>query len=444
MKELYIGHQESITGISESDVRERGSKLQAYTRQLQDVIKKSDWQSDEASLLLPDTDITLIQSMITKKKTPNLKYIVVIGIGGSNLGAYAVYQALYGSEDAFVVDRFPKLVFADTVSTILLLRLGEILQQVQSPEEVLIVLISKSGTTTETISNADILFEPLFVRFGMTFIERMVVITDEGSKLCMLSQEKHIDALFVPEKVGGRFSVFSPIGLFPLGMAGVDIEALLLGAKAVRDTFLLAENVLENKSLVSAVLQKLWQEKGYTIHNSFFFNPELEMVGKWYRQLAGESLGKSHDRQGSLVNAGITPIVSIGSTDLHSMVQLYFGGPRDKFTSFVYAPNAESPQVSSNGLFSGLVIGIEGRSADAILQAIYEAVKVSYRQHKLPYMEVSLSEISAFALGQYLQFRMLEMMYLAQLFNVNAFDQPNVEDYKSEMRKALNSSEAAE
>ncbi|MEI8103366.1 MAG: hypothetical protein WCG84_00470 [Candidatus Moraniibacteriota bacterium] len=444
MKDLRIEHQEELTGISEAVVRERGSKLQAYTGQLQDVIQKSDWQSDEASLLLPDTDTTLVQAMVAKKKTPNLKYIVVIGIGGSNLGAYAVYQALYGSEDAFVVDRFPKLVFADTVSTTLLHRLAEILQQVQLPEEILIVLISKSGTTTETVSNADILFEPLLVRFGATFIERIVVITDEGSKLHTLSQEKHIDTLFVPAKVGGRFSVFSPIGLFPLGMAGVDIKALLSGAKAVRDAFLAAEDVLENKSLVSAVLQKLWQEKGYTIHNSFFFNPELEMVGKWYRQLTGESLGKSHDRQGSLVNAGITPMVSIGSTDLHSMVQLYFGGPRDKFTSFVFAPNAESPRVSSNGLLSGLVMGIEGKSADDILQAIYEAVKISYRQHELPYMEVSLPEISAFTLGQYLQFRMLEMMYLAQLFNVNAFDQPNVEDYKSEMRKALNSSKASE
>lgn len=425
-------------GLSEQQIRERAGQASAYTERLRDILTQREQAADEASILLPDESLAPIHALIEKKKTATLKYVVVIGIGGSNLGAFAIYNALRGSEDALVNDRFPKMIFADTVSTTLLATLAALFaEQVQSPDEILITLISKSGTTTETIANADILIEPLRKRFGVAFAERIVAITDDGSKLHQVAQANHIDTLFVPAKVGGRYSVFSPIGLFPLGVAGVDIDALVAGAKTLRDTFLQAEDTLDNKSLVLATIQHLRQEQGQTIHNSFFFNPELEMVGKWYRQLTGESLGKTHNRQGEPIHAGITPMVSIGSTDLHSMVQLYFGGPRDKFTSFVFAPAVKSPAVSADGLVSGLVPGIQGKTADAILQAIYEAVKISYRQHQLPFIEVTLPEVSEYTLGQYLQFRMLEMMYLAEFLDVNAFDQPNVEDYKAEMRTLL-------
>jgi glucose-6-phosphate isomerase len=438
MSTLTITCTAEDAGLDVSVIRERAARVAGYTKHLQAVLAERDWQADEASILLADESIASVQAMLDRKKTASLKYVVVIGIGGSNLGAYAVYQALRGSEDAFLNGSLPKMIFADTVSSKLLVTLTKIFeQQVQSPDEILITLISKSGTTTETIANADIILQPLLKRFGEGFTERIVAITDQGSKLHALAQSHHIDTLFVPAKVGGRYSVFSPIGLFPLGVAGVNINALAAGAREIRDAFLRSDDVLENKALVSASIQSLRREQGQLIHNSFFFNPELEMVGKWYRQLTGESLGKTENRSGEKLYAGITPMVSIGSTDLHSMVQLYFGGPRDKFTSFVFSPSTESPKVSADGLVASLVPGIRGKSADDILQAIYEAVKISYRQHKLPFIEVALSEISAFTLGQYLQFRMLEMMYLAELFDVNAFDQPNVEDYKSEMRALL-------
>ena len=119
------------------------------------------------------------------------------------------------------------------------------------------------------------------------------------------------------------------------------------------------------------------------------------------------------------------------------MVQLYFGGPRDKFTYFVSAPQVGTVRMPEAGYFPGLVAGIAGRSVAEIMSAIQQSVEITYGNHQLPYVEVALSEISEYVLGQYLQFRMLEMMYLAELLDVNAFDQPNVEDYKAEMRKLL-------
>ena len=173
------------------------------------------------------------------------------------------------------------------------------------------------------------------------------------------------------------------------------------------------------------------------IHNSFFFNPELEALGSWYRQLMGESIGKMHDREGQEVYRGITPIISLGSADLHSMAQLYFGGPRDKFTNFIYAPSKiRSCRVPNKQHFT-LTEGIEGRSFDELMEAILEGVKAAYEENRLPYLDIRLQELSEWAIGEYMQFRMLEMMYLANMLNVNAFDQPQVEDYKKHMKCLL-------
>ena len=423
--------------VSDEIVEGKLRSLESYTEKLRAVLMERNYDAEEASIVLPGDASVLdhVRSVVARKKSDTLKYIVVIGIGGSNLGTYAVYQALYGAEDAFVMSRSPKVLFADTVSVTLLRSLQTILKQAESVEEIVINIISKSGTTTETVTNFEVLHAGLSKRFPR-IDERIVITTDEGSKLWNLAIEKRLEILLLPKKVGGRYSVFSAVGLFPLMLADIDVEALLAGARAIEERCFTNEPE-DNIAATSAVLQAVQAENGLAINNSFFFNPELEMLGKWYRQLMGESLGKDLNRSGVIGHHGITPIVSIGSTDLHSMVQLYFGGPRDKFTYFISAPQGAEAWVSEEGYFPGLVAGIAGRPVAAIMQSILEAVKTTYRNHGLPYAEVLLPTISEYVLGQYLQFRMLEMMYLAELLDVNAFDQPNVEDYKAEMRKLL-------
>ena len=166
----------------------------------------------------------------------------------------------------------------------------------------------------------------------------------------------------------------------------------------------------------------------------------MESVGKWYRQLTGESIGKRENLDGEEAHEGITPIVSIGSTDLHSMAQLFYGGPHDKLTTLVYAKQSPAEvKVPQDLVFPGLVDDITGKSYKEIMQAIYGGVKKAYEKNGLPYMEILFPEISEYTVGQFLQFKMCEMMYLAQLLNVNAFNQPAVEDYKSETRELLKS-----
>jgi len=445
MKDIEFTYKDSL--INQDEVKETASVLTNYVERLLGVSKAAktasgeiDYSEAESSINLP-FDFSVLDSVntvVAKVHAKNLKYIIVVGIGGSNLGTKAIYDSLYGALDSLLTERTPKIIFADTNSPKLLKNIRTILEKnIEASEEVLLNVVSKSGTTVETISNFEEIYSLLVAKFGDVIKKRVVVTTDDGSKLWEMAKKTGFELLSIPKVVGGRYSVFSAVGLFPLAVVGIDAQALLEGARTMHDKCI-KEDVFENPALLSAILLYLHNKKGVTIHNSFFFNPELESLGKWYRQLVAESTGKKYTVDGKEVSAGITPIVSIGSTDLHSMAQLYLGGPKDKFTTFVYASRDNEEEIVPDQLvFPDLVEGIKGQGFAKITSAIFESVKETYKKEKLPFVEISFSKIDEYSLGQFLQFNMFEIMYLAKLLGVNAFDQPNVEDYKKEMRRML-------
>ncbi|MDO8429437.1 MAG: hypothetical protein Q7S88_02295 [Candidatus Daviesbacteria bacterium] len=424
MKFLY---QDS--NLLENEIVETIETLKPYLDHLQKVAEDKKYIFDESSLNLAFDDqiLSSIQELVGEKVTPKLKYIIDIGIGGSNLGTKAVYDALYGYADVLEPNRYPKILFADTNDPEFLGKLiSRLFSQFKDPDEVLINAISKSGGTTETIVNLEVVIQNLKSKFP-NILERLVITTDEGSKLWVKAKELGVEVLPIPKLVGGRFSVFSSVGLFPLLSAGLDVEALRNGALASQGECL--QGGIGNPALVSAVILYLQSKNGKAINDNFFFHPELESLGKWYRQLQGESIGK--------VNTGITPTVSIGSTDLHSMAQLYLGGPKDKLTTFVASFKSAEVLIPQDLIFP-LVEGIAGKSTETVMRAIYEGTKEAYRKNNLPFMEVILDDLSEKSLGEYLQFKMMEMMFLGHLLNVNTFDQPAVEDYKQFTKVILN------
>lgn len=369
--------------------------------------------------------------------TSQLKFIIVIGIGGSNLGTRAIYDALRGPFD-LLSDKAPKLLFLDTTSARMIHDLEEVLGgDVHHKEELVINLVSKSGTTTESIANFELLMRHLMQRID-GIEERVVCTTDAFSALWKIAEQKKYGLLEIPKVVGGRFSVFSSVGLFPLLLAGVDVVALRDGAKDMLAQCLSDDPNMHHARRSAEILHAEMQ-RGIAILNIFHFAPELESLGKWERQLIAESLGKEKDLSGKVVHAGITPIVSIGSTDLHSMAQLYFGGPKDKFTMLVHAGSASSRRVPEQGLLDGLVSGIAGKSPSTIMSAIFDGVVCGYQKNALPFAEVRLPTISPYVLGAYLEWRMLAVIHLAALMHVDPFDQPNVEDYKEGTRRILGS-----
>jgi glucose-6-phosphate isomerase len=210
---------------------------------------------------------------------------------------------------------------------------------------------------------------------------------------------------------------------------GVDIRALRDGAQNILRSCL---GVSENPALKSAIVLFSQNKAGLNINDNFIFHSELESLGKWCRQLMAESLGKN--------GKGITPTVSVGSTDLHSMVQLYLGGPKDKITSFIYSGKSDAIKIPDQLSLSGLVENINGRPVSSVIKAILEGTKTAYSKKNLPFIELIIDEINEYELGAFLQFKMVETMFLGQLLEVNAFDQPNVEDYKVETRELLKNS----
>ncbi len=376
-----------------------------------------------------------VKRMAERVYTSRLRYVILIGIGGSSLGTEAIYTALRGTLDALSA-HLPKLIVLDTISSTKLTDLDEILLAGDVHlDELLINIVSKSGTTTETIANAEYVLDLLTQRLG-DISSRVVVTTDHGSPLWIAAHERGYGQLAIPKHVGGRYSVFSPVGLFPLLLCGIDIVEFLEGGKAM---LALEWGVKNGAYPARRDAETIYQamKDGVSIYNIFHFHPELEALGKWERQLIAESLGKGFDRSGGVVHAGITPMVSIGSTDLHSMAQLYLSGPKDKFTMFVKAPTPSSRRVPSHPHMGELVRGLNARSPDDVMHAIYGGVVKAYRVLPLPYAEVALPAISAFSLGMYMEWRMLTTIMLAELMHVDPFDQPGVERYKSETRKLL-------
>ncbi len=426
--------------VSDEDLNSYASPLRNYAKFLKEKTFVVEYDGMETSINLPfDESIADETCRIAKHfSSPRLKYIFVCGIGGSNLGPRGVYDALTGMYD-MGSNMIPKVLFIDTLSPILHTVIRELVdEQIDDPDEFVLSVVSKSGSTTETIANADTLYAFIRDKFGHVN-HRVVLTTEKGSKLWKVG-EKEGFMMVDHRNVGGRFSIMSPVGQLPLRLAGFDVDMLLQGARDMRNQCL-SVNVKENPAMASAVLQYHYLREGCTINDNFFFNQEMESIGKWYRQLMGESLGKRVDLDGNEIHNGITPTVSIGSTDLHSMAQLYLGGPRNKFFNFVYSPQGDlNVFTNSDTPFSNIVDSIADKNLQTIMDAIYNGVIQAYINEQIPFMEVTLKHITEYTLGQYMQMKMMEMMFLGKLMHVNTFNQPSVEIYKEETRKLLSQS----
>lgn len=398
-----------------------------------------EYEDDRASvnLAVDDNALQNVKALVEEKNKLNPSYIIVIGIGGSNLGTLAVFEAILGKKHNLKTKE-KKILFADTVDSDLIHDIIHIVEPLlQNKENIILNVVSKSGSTTETIANFEVLLN-LLETYENNPEKSVVVTTDYDSKLWHLAKEKKYALLKIPKKVGGRYSVFSPVGLFPLGLIGVDIISLINGAKSMRSQCLL-EEVEQNPAAVAAACSYLHYEKNKNIHDLFLFSDDLESIGKWYRQLLAESIGKEHNLSNDQIYTGITPTYSIGSTDLHSVAQLYLGGPFDKLTTFVHVKKNKHmvilPQYEEH---ARLVKGIQNKSMEDIMNAIYQGVRTAFMKGKRPFIEIVLPDKSESSIGQFLQFKMMETMMIGALLQVNPFDQPNVELYKKETRKLLN------
>lgn len=422
--------------LDEQTLLSSAELLQEYRVQLTEVAGSSTYAVPESCLCLPrDTGYARkIESFAQNFINPALRYVFVIGIGGSNLGTKAIYDALYGNVDVIASQRYPKIIFLDTVEVNFLINAKKLLTSLlDKPESFVINLISKSGGTIESLFN----FHALMQDIPLDQIsDRVVVTTDEGSPLWKAAEAHLFHRLSIPEPVGGRYSVFSAVGQFPFYLLKIDVDTLLNGAQAAL-TSCLDIDWQQNPAFLSASFLFAHYAQGKVIHDTFLFHPQLESLGKWYRQLMAESLGKQKELEGTMQHIGMLPTVSIGTTDLHSVAQLYLAGPRDKVTTFVTAGCAADIALGSEPSILNTYSDLHRVSASTLLDSIYKSVSEEYRTEGLPFVEIRFDAITEYELGQFMQFKMVEVMYLAKLLNVPAFDQPNVEGYKERTKQLL-------
>jgi len=423
--------------IPDEEIDELGVKIGGEIQSMKDAASMG-YSDDRASINLPfdNKAVDRVKEVVEDKKELNPSYLVVVGIGGSIRGTKAVQEAVSGKLRN-QRDSGMKVLYACNPDPYIIRDIKGIMESIlEKKDNVVLNVVSKSGTTTETMANFQLLVD-LLKEHRQDYRRYVVATTERDSGLWNLASKEGFDLLEIPGKVGGRYSVYSPVGLFPLAMLGVDIDELLKGARIMRDRCLKSE-IRDNPAVFGSIVTYLHHRGGNSIYNLFLYSEDFESIGGWYRQLMAESLGKEYNNSGERVFEGLTPLTCIGSRDLHSMAQLLLGGPYDKLTSFIKVEGEDSMvSVPVNPRYSCLVDGIQGKSLGFIIDAIYEGVKVSFRNNKRPFTEVVLPDRREASIGEFLQYKMMETMYLGSLLDVNPFNQPNVESYKKETRRIL-------
>lgn len=339
--------------------------------------------------------------------------LVVLGIGGSALGAQAVGTALGNGP--------VRLHFVDNVEPEPIIGLLRTLD----PHKTLVNVISKSGSTAETMA-AFLVFRQ-WLELGVTDWKKHVVVTTDPAKgiLRPYAEAEGLTAFEVPPSVGGRFSVTCPVGTLPLAFAEVDLESLLAGARKSNEQ---ARGALEqNLPAQTALFHHLFSQRGKNIVVLMPYSTRLRFLPDWFVQLHDESLGKMRDRQGNEVRTGTTAVRAIGTTDQHAQVQLFREGPQDKIINFVRILNpSEDLQIPAVRGLEGLEY-LFGKSFFELLDAEAKATAHALAKAGQPNYTLTLEKLDAYHLGWLLQHLMWQTAFLGELWNINAFDQPGVE-----------------
>ena len=434
MKQLSFSYEYSCL-ISRENIIQLSQKILLQIEQVRYALSQK-YKSEFASLYVPQDKHMLlnIQKVCEEKRKLSIDILIVIGIGGSSLGARAIHEALHG---ILYNEKNPSVLiyFLETVDTDFTTNLIALVEHaICNNKQVLINVITKSGTTTETIINFELFLSLLKKYYSHNYSERIVVTTGKTSPLWEYASREGFVTLEIPEQVGGRYSVFTAVGLFPLMMLDVNIPLLLEGAYAAVNQGL-NNSVFENFSMLNALIKYAHYLDGLHVHDLFVFDISLKACGEWYRQLIAESLGKSYKVGDTEVFVGILPTVSVGSIDLHSVAQLYLGGPRVRHTTFIGIEHMHHVIALPNIQYDTLQV--HNKNMHDIMNALLLGAQKAYRKKELPFCTILLPEKKPFYIGYLLQNFMLEVIYLGYLFGVNPFDQPHIELYKKETRKAL-------
>ncbi len=372
---------------------------------------------------------------------------VVLGIGGSALGARALASALkppyYNMSSRRRRKSFPRLFVMDNIDPVTFhqkLRLCV-------PEKTVYNAISKSGDTAETMSQLLIVIAALEKRLGAAAVKDHLVITSnprsadpnvKASLLHPVADAYGLTEFVVPRNVGGRFSIFSPVGMFPAAMLGMDLAAMREGCASM-DTRCRVPDLMTNPAYLRAAVQYLADtRKGKSISVMMPYADALRDVAEWYLQLWAESLGKRYTLAGEEVFSGQTPVKTLGATDQHSQIQLFREGPNDKIINIIEVKRFEKTvRIPSVLEYIPQLDYLRGKTMNRLMAAELRGTMDALKASQRPVSRIVMPSVNGNTIGQLLYMLEIETAMAGRLYNVQTFDQPGVEEGKRIARKLL-------
>lgn len=356
---------------------------------------------------------------------------VVLGIGGSALGPIAVHQALcHPRYNELPADKRkgPKLYVEDNIDPERIAALFDVIDV----KRTMFNVVTKSGSTSETMSQLLIITDALHKALGSDISSNLIATTDKAKgNLVKIVKAENLTSFIVPDGVGGRFSELCPVGLLAAAVCGIDIRELLSGA-AYMDELCKNPDIYNNPACMFGALQYASMQRGCNIHVMMPYADSLKYISDWYAQLWAESLGKRNSLDGRPVHAGQTPVKALGVTDQHSQVQLYTEGPFDKVISFI--------SVDRFHVVTPIPLGypdipdvcfLSGHTLNELIAAECKATEYAVTKSGHINNLITLPEVNAFTIGQLLYMLEVATAFTGELLDINAFDQPGVEEGKN-------------
>lgn len=351
--------------------------------------------------------------------------ILVLGIGGSALGGLAVTEALLKPYWNLLSEEqregLPRIFFLDNIDPDSMTGLLNMLDL----SKTLVNVITKSGSTAETMSQFMIVKNMLEQELGSNYRYNIVATTDKRTGvLRQIAEQEGYKTFVVPDDVGGRFSVFSAVGLLPFALVGLDIDEMINGIKDM-DLALKNTDINENIAAQNALIHYLLDtKKGKNMCVMMPYSSRLKYVSDWFVQLWAESLGKND-------YVGPTPIKALGATDQHSQIQLYNEGPNNKIINFIrvgeFDNTLEIPQI-----FEYTGIGyLGGKSVNRLINAEADSTRVALTDCKRPVVTITIDKVNGYSLAQLLYMLEIQTAITGALYNIDTFNQPGVEQAKN-------------
>lgn len=359
-------------------------------------------------------------NVFAKKAEGKFSNIVVLGIGGSSLGTACLKQCFkkFAIETPIKENEteFPELHVISNIDPVLIKKFTSILDLPKT----LFVVVSKSGTTSETMAQY-LYFRQKCKDKRLTIKNHFVFVTDrEEGLLRAIATKENIPAFEIPRNIGGRFSVLTPAALLPAKLCGIDIQKLIAGAKKMRDEFEKTE-ITKNTPFRLAAIQYLLSQKGKNINILMPYAQQLDRLSDWYTQLLAESIGK----QGK----GLTPLKALGVEDQHSQIQLYNDGPNDKLITFIEVDEIADPLIVPNPHKDIPEFDIINQKItfNKLMSLEKKGTEMALTENNRPNITLKINNISEETLGELFMLFEASVAFLGEFFEVYAFDQPAVE-----------------